>query len=74
LLQIAGVCYLVNSFSLVAAPDFASLIFPTILLPAFIGESALALWLLKGVDEHRWDAKVRGAPDFGAGIRSGVAP
>lgn len=41
----------------------------------FVAESALGLWLLiKGVDVRRWDAKVRGVPDFSAGIQSGIAP
>jgi len=51
LLQIAGLCYLTNSFAMVLAPEFAGRIFPAILAPAFIGELSLALWLaLKGVD------------------------
>src|SRR5580693_454129 len=51
LLQLAGLCYLANSFALLLAPDFESRIFPAILLPSFIGELSLALWLtVKGVD------------------------
>jgi len=50
LLQIAGFCYLVNSFALILAPGVAHRIFPAILIPSFIGETSLALWLLfKGV-------------------------
>src|SRR4030095_5432341 len=53
--QFAGVCYLVNSFALLIAPSLARALFPAILLPPFIGESALCLWLLfKGVDVPRW--------------------
>lgn len=60
LLQIAGVCYLINTFSLLTAPAFANLLFPAILLPPLIGESSLALWLLiKGVDAGSWNAKAR---------------
>jgi hypothetical protein len=50
LMQIAGVCYLVNSFALIIDPAFANTIFPYILVPSFIGETSLCLWLLiKGV-------------------------
>jgi hypothetical protein len=46
LLIIAGVCYLVNSFALLLSPTLAAVLFPTILLPALVGEFALSLWLL----------------------------
>jgi hypothetical protein len=56
LVQIAGVSYLINSFALLVAPTFADVIFPAILLPAFIGESSLCLWLLvKGVNLPKWN-------------------
>jgi hypothetical protein len=49
-LQIAGACYLTNSFAMLAAPTVASMLFPAILLPAFVAESSLGLWLLiKGI-------------------------
>ncbi len=55
LMQIAGLCYLINSFALILAPAFADIIFPVILLPAFIAELSLALWLLfKGVNVEQW--------------------
>jgi hypothetical protein len=55
LMQIAGVCYLTNSFALILSPAFADRIFPAILIPAFIGEASLCLWLLvKGVNIERW--------------------
>jgi Domain of unknown function (DUF4386) len=55
LIQVAGVCYLTNSFALFLAPAFADRIFPAILLPAFVGETSLCLWLLvKGVNVQRW--------------------
>jgi hypothetical protein len=58
LMQIAGVCYLVNSFSLLLAPRFADLIFPAVLIPSFIGELSLCLWLLvKGVNVSKWKEK-----------------
>jgi hypothetical protein len=51
LLLAAGACYLVNSFALLLSPKLASALFPLILLPAFVGELSLALWLaFKGVD------------------------
>jgi hypothetical protein len=55
LMQIAGLCYLANSFSLILAPRFANLIFPAIMIPAFIGEMSLCLWLIvKGVNVEEW--------------------
>ena len=55
LMQLAGICYLINSFSLILAPKFADSIFPFILLPPFIGELSLCLWLLiKGVNMEEW--------------------
>jgi hypothetical protein len=57
LMQIAGTCYLINSFALLLAPSFANLLFPFILLPSFIGELAVCLWLLfKGVSLEEWQA------------------
>ena len=51
----AGLRYLANSFALLLAPSFAASIFPAILMPAFIGELALCLWLVvKGVNLERW--------------------
>jgi hypothetical protein len=46
LLAIAGVSYLVNSFALLLLPTLAAVLFPAILLPAFVGELALSSWLL----------------------------
>jgi len=43
LMQIAGVCYLVNSFALLLAPSLANRMFPVILIPAFVGEASLCL-------------------------------
>ena len=58
MLQIAGVCYLINSFALILAPSFANTIFPAILIPSFIGELSLCLWLLvKGVNATKWEEK-----------------
>jgi Domain of unknown function (DUF4386) len=55
MMQLAGVCYLTNSFALVLYPELASRLFPAILLPPFIAELSLALWLLlKGVEPTKW--------------------
>jgi hypothetical protein len=53
----AGLCYLTNSFALFLAPALASKLYPFILLPCFIGELSLALWLaVVGVNTDRWRA------------------
>ena len=67
LMSLAGVCYLTNSFALLLAPTFAAEIFPAILLPAFIGELSLCLWLLvKGVDAAKWRAQANLQPVLNA--------
>ena len=58
LIQLAGACYLVNSFALILAPSLAGALFPAIMLPPLVAETSLALWLLvKGVDVARWNAR-----------------
>lgn len=62
LMQIAGFCYLTDSFALILAPAFADRLFPGILLPAFVGEASLCLWLLlKGVNVQRWKERAGAA-------------
>ena len=57
LVQVAGVSYVVNSFLLLVVPDLANIV---LLIPAFIAELSLALWLLiRGVDESQWERRVR---------------
>jgi hypothetical protein len=59
LIQVAGASYIVNSFLLLVAPDFdvANI---ALLLPIFVAELSLALWLLvKGVDASKWEARVQ---------------
>ena len=46
MIQIAGLCYLLNSFALILSPALANALFPAILLPALIGELSMCLWLL----------------------------
>jgi hypothetical protein len=56
-IQIAGVCYLINSFALILAPALAGALFPAILLPCLLAELSLCLWLLlKGIDVSKWEA------------------
>ncbi|HZS06447.1 MAG TPA: DUF4386 domain-containing protein [Blastocatellia bacterium] len=58
LMAIAGACYLINSFALILSPVLASVLFPSNLFPAFIGELSLALWLtVKGVNVPKWEEK-----------------
>ncbi|HET6432713.1 DUF4386 domain-containing protein [Dyella sp.] len=51
MMQLAGACYLVNSFTLLLVPAIEAQLFPAILMPCLVAELSLALWLLlKGVD------------------------
>jgi len=57
LMAIAGLSYLVNSFTLLLAPAYAGTIFPVLVL-ALIGELSLCLWLMvKGVDLLKWEKR-----------------
>lgn len=59
LLLVAGSCYLTNSFAMILAPAFAEAMFPAILVPGFIGELSLCLWLIvKGVNLPRWQTQI----------------
>jgi hypothetical protein len=59
LMAIAGACYLTNSAALILSPRLASILFPSILVPALIGELSFAVWLtMKGVNVARWQEKV----------------
>lgn len=61
LMQLAGACYLVNSFAMILYPPLQDMLFPAILLPCFIGESAFCLYLLiKGVDVPAWRQRAQG--------------
>jgi hypothetical protein len=52
LMQIAGVCYLTNSFALLLAPTLVSI---ASLIPAFVAELSFALWLLvRGINVQKW--------------------
>jgi hypothetical protein len=55
LMAFAGASYLTNSFALILYPTLASRLFPVIMLPPFVAESSLALWLvIKGVNLTKW--------------------
>ena len=55
LIQVAGAGYLANGFGLILAPAHAGLVFLVIMVPVFVGETSLSLWLLiKGVNVERW--------------------
>jgi hypothetical protein len=59
LMQLAGACYMIASFSALFAPAMSAAINPWILLPVLVGESSLCLWLLvKGVDVAKWNQKL----------------
>lgn len=47
---LAGLGYLINSLAMFLFPHLATYLFPYVLLPAFIGEVSMSLWLIfKGV-------------------------
>jgi Domain of unknown function (DUF4386) len=51
---LAGVGYLVNSLAWFLFPHLAAYLFPYVLLPAFIGETSMSLWLIfKGVKAQK---------------------
>jgi hypothetical protein len=59
LIEIAGLCYLTNSFAMLLSAKVAHIIFPAILAPAFIGEFSFCLWLIaRGVDLPKWNKQL----------------
>jgi len=59
LMQIAGLCYIVNSFVLIIVPGLSDTLFPWILLPPLIAELSLCLFLIiKGVNINRWQERL----------------
>jgi hypothetical protein len=58
-LAVAGACYLFDSFANLIVPPIGALLFPYILLPGFVAELGLALWLtVVGVNARRWQESV----------------
>jgi hypothetical protein len=67
LMEVAGICYVINSFAVLLSPPLSSRLFPAILMPSLIAELSLALWLLvKGVNTEKWDQHVHSAMAGGA--------
>jgi hypothetical protein len=67
LLAIAGACYVFNSFANFIVPPLGALLYPYVLLPGFVAELGLALWLTSiGLNSQRWQeqhaAVERGLP------------
>ena len=55
LMQVAGVCYIVNTGVMLLAPALQSTLFPFLMLPVLAAELSLATRLAtKGVDEAAW--------------------
>ncbi|MBS4029308.1 MAG: DUF4386 domain-containing protein [Ignavibacteriales bacterium] len=61
LLEIGGACYISNSFIWFLFPTFVTTIYPAILVPCFLGELLLCLWLIvKGVNLSQRESTWRG--------------
>lgn len=59
LYAIAGLCYLINSFTMFLSKGFANPIFVYLAIPIFIGELSVCLWLLiKGIDTTKLENKI----------------
>lgn len=55
LMQVGGVCYVINSAALLLSPAWSSRLFPAVLLPALVAELSLAIWLVaRGVRSEPW--------------------
>jgi len=58
---VAGLCYLINSFTNFLAPKYS--LFPFILMPCLVAELGFCLWLLvKGVNVQKWHEKAQVVP------------
>ena len=58
LYAIAGLCYLINSFTMFLSKGFANPLFIYLAIPILIGELSLCLWLLiKGIDTSKLENK-----------------
>jgi hypothetical protein len=67
LMFIAGLSYLVNSYSLILAPNFARWLGYSLMAPVLVGEGSLCLWLLvRGVNIEKWKTQAGAQPIGGA--------
>jgi len=67
MMAMAGVCYVINSFVNFLALGIGNYLFPYILLPCFLGEASLCLWLMvMGVKVPSWKEKASAWRDSGA--------
>lgn len=58
LYALAGLCYLINSFTMFLTKGFANSLFVYLAIPIFIGELSVCLWLLiKGIDTTKLERK-----------------
>jgi hypothetical protein len=56
MMAIAGVCYLAHSFARFLSPALGARIFDYIMVPCFVAELSLTLWLIVvGVNVQRWN-------------------
>jgi Domain of unknown function (DUF4386) len=61
LMIVASLCYLTNSFASILDPLFQAILSPGILLPVFVAETSLSLWLtVKGVNIAKWEERATG--------------
>jgi Domain of unknown function (DUF4386) len=61
-LSIGGIGYLANILATVTPTAIRAYLFPYIMLPAGVAETALTLWLLiMGMNVQKWDAVARTA-------------
>jgi hypothetical protein len=64
LMVFAGIGWLTLSFSSLLSPPFARNLFPYIMIPGFLGEASLTLWLLvMGVNVQRWKEQAGASGD-----------
>jgi uncharacterized protein DUF4386 len=65
MMAIAGLCYVIHSFARLVAPIFGARLFPYMIVPGFVAELALTLWLLVfGVNAQRWKEQATAAADL----------
>jgi Domain of unknown function (DUF4386) len=62
MMAVGGCCYIFNSFANFIEPEFASNLFPYILVPSGLSELSFCLWLLiVGVNAKKWEARFSGS-------------